>query len=367
MKDRLGRLFDRWVEWRFRLRSVVLALISSGVGLLLAAQAGFVAKLVTGPKLGGFEFSVDTGSGTPAYVTNIATTVGAALVVVGLVSLIWQGCQEHSAAQRKRVLIIEARGLRSGPGRPLQEDVPKAVVGRRELRVLDFRQMYEADITDPELGLDEAHSLPGQIRQAASGTDRADFQLIYGGVAPVPYTFLTGVLVDDENGLTVMDWDRSGERWRLLDNADDGERFVISGTEELTHAAEVVIAISVSYRVQAANVRAAFPGRPVIWLTLENGSTSSHWSAEKQAALAKQFLDVLGLLEGMGARRINVILAAPNSLVFRFGRTYDRNHPPLIVWQYEREQAIAYPWGILMPPGGRGRASVVRSALMQAD
>jgi hypothetical protein len=69
------------------------------------------------------------------------------------------------------------------------------------------------------------------------------------------------------------------------------------------------------------------------------------------------------VLEGKGTRRINVILAAPNSLVFRFGRTYDRNHPPLVVWQYEREQAISYPWGILMPPGGRGRASVAHSQL----
>jgi hypothetical protein len=43
--------------------------------------------------------------------------------------------------------------------------------------------------------------------------------------------------------------------------------------------------------------------------------------------LAGQFLKVLGHLEGRGTRRINVILAAPNSLVFRFGRTYDRNHP----------------------------------------
>jgi hypothetical protein len=345
---------------------VGLALVLSGAALLLAAQSGFVAKFASGPTFGNVEFSVDTVSGTPAQVTATASVAGAVLILAGLIWLIRQGWQEHRAAERKRVLIVETRGLRNGPGRPLQADVPTTVVGHREARVLDFRQMYEADITDPELGLDEAHTLPGHIRQAASTTDRADFTLIYGGVAPVPYTFLTGVLVDDEDGLIVMDWDRSAERWRLLDGADDGERFLISGTDELTNADEVVIAISVSYRVQAANVHAAFPGRPVIWLALENGNTSSHWSADKQAALATQFHDVLSLLEGKGTRRIDVILAAPNSVVFRFGRTYDRNLPPLVVWQYEREQPIPYPWGILMPPGGRGKASVVRSSEAKA-
>lgn len=200
MRERLGRLFDRCVDWKFRPRSVVIALVTSGVVLIVAALSGFVAKFASWTKFGGLELSIDTASGTPAHVTNIATGTGVALIIVGLALQIWQTWREHLAAQRKRVLIVETRGLRTGPGRPLQADVPKNVVGHREARVLDFRQMYEADITDPELGLDEAHSLPGHIRQAASGTDRADFTLIYGGVAAVPYTFLTGVLVDDEDG-----------------------------------------------------------------------------------------------------------------------------------------------------------------------
>lgn len=366
MKERLEQLFDRWLEWRFRPRSVVLALVSSGAALLLAAQAGFVARFASWTTFGSVELSIDTASGTPAHVTNIATGTGVALIIVGLGLQIWQTWREHRAAQRKRVLIVETRGLRTGPGRPLQEDVPRSVIGHRETRVLDFRQMYETEITDPELGLDVAHSLPIQIRQAATATYRADFTLIYGGVAPVPYTFLTGVLIDDEDSLIVMDWDRATERWRLLDDADDGERFSTSGMENLPNAEEVVVAISVSYKIQAANVQAAFPGKPIIWLTLEHGNTSSHWSAAKQGALAGQFLDVLGVLEGKGTRRINVILAAPNSLVFRLGRTYDRNHPSLVVWQYEREQAIPYPWGILMPPGGRGKAAVVRSSMARA-
>jgi hypothetical protein len=325
-------------------------------------MSGFVAKFASRTLSGGVEFSVDTGSGTPAHVTNIATGAGVVLIVVGLGLQFWQTWREHRAAQRKRVLIVETRGLRTGPGRPLHEDVPKGLAGQREVRVLSFHQMYEAEITDPELGLEVAHSLPIQVRQAAMAVDRADFTLVYGGIAPVPYTFLTGVLVDDDDGLIVMDWDRAAERWRLLDGVDDGKRFSTSGMADLPNAEEVVVAVSVSYKVQAANVQATFPGQPIIWLTLENGNTSSHWSAAKQAALAGQFLEVLGELEGRGTRRINVILAAPNSLVFRFGRTYDRNHPSLVVWQYEREQAIPYPWGILMPPGGRGKASVIRSS-----
>jgi IS1 family transposase len=79
------------------------------------------------------------------------------------------------------------------------------------------------------------------------------------------------------------------------------------------------------------------------------------------SALAQQFLDVAVQIGNLGVRRILLFLAAPNSVVFRFGRLYDkRNLPEIIVYQYQRELRPPFPWGISMPVAGRIIADVMR-------
>lgn len=72
----------------------------------------------------------------------------------------------------------------------------------------------------------------------------------------MPLTFLTGMMVGNEAGLTVMDWDRFAERWREPDGADDGDRFTVSGLEGLEdNTAEVALAEAVSYPSDADGIR----------------------------------------------------------------------------------------------------------------
>lgn len=124
----------------------------------------------------------------------------------------------------------------------------------------------------------------------------------------------------------------------------------------------VVLAVSVSYPITDADLSAAFSSLPVIRLTLEEGGPHSHWSDAKQGHLADQFLRAAIDIGGRGARRIHLVLAAPNSIVFRFGRAYDkRNLPELVVYQFEKGVHPPYPWGVLMPTGQVRRAEIVRA------
>ena len=81
-----------------------------------------------------------------------------------------------ASVAKKRVLVLEARGLRFEVGRALADAIPDTILGRRESRILDFRQIYDGEITHPDRGLEEAVSLPNQLRQAAAGVDRSDFR-----------------------------------------------------------------------------------------------------------------------------------------------------------------------------------------------
>jgi hypothetical protein len=156
-----------------------------------------------------------------------------------------------------------------------------------------------------------------------------------------------------------MDWDRNGDYWRSLDSQDDGDRFTVTGMEEIGQAEEIVVSISVSYQTNMPAIIQAFLGQPIVSLTLPKLSIDGHWSEDKQSALAQKFFDTMRALCGTGVKRVNLVLAAPNSIVIRFGRIYDkRNLPALTVWQYENGQNPAYPWGVSMPVAGN-RAEIV--------
>ena len=179
----------------------------------------------------------------------------------------------------------------------------------------------------------------------------------------MPFTFLTGVLLDDEESIYVMDWDRNEKMWRPLDEADDGCRFAIRYLASVPKGSKfVALAVSVSYEVDVTGVRQKFGDMPLVLLNLEGGSVECHWSEEKQRALGKQFVETVRSLSNLGVQCIHLVLAAQNSVVFRFGTLYDkRNFPRVVVYQYERSETPPYPWGIEMPVARR-RVGVVVNA-----
>lgn len=143
---------------------------------------------------------------------------------------------------------------------------------------------------------------------------------------PVPFTFLTGYLLDDEgSGIKVFDWDRLGAgQWRMIQSdIDDGERLCIVAALS-NNAEEVVLALSISYTVDEVGISAAFPGMHVMHMKMDERSSNAHWSLEKQSALAEQFFQALKGLSSQGVKTIHLIIAAPSSVVFNFGRIYDR-------------------------------------------
>jgi hypothetical protein len=168
----------------------------------------------------------------------------------------------------------------------------------------------------------------------------------------VPLQFYAGFLFDDETSLTFMDWQRNERKWRALDDIDDAERF-IPCTLPNSDSSEVVLAVSISYEVDYEAIEKCFPKMPIVILKLKIPTVNSLWSEEKQQALGQQFLIILGQLANLGVKRIHLILAAPSSLCMRLGSLYDhRNFPELVVYQYEKSNSKAYPWGILMPTHG---------------
>jgi hypothetical protein len=364
MKSSYEYFTRQLTDWLFRRRSPALAVAKSGAFLAaLGFAASFAVDIAFPSESGPVTVSVNNNGGIALIVSYTVGFVGVALILFGVAWEWIRWRREERRLERKRVIVIEVRGLRDTSGTPLSAAVSPTIEGRRDSLPVNLRQIHDGVMVEPEAAVNELASLPKELERRIDGCDRADVAIVYGGLAPVPLTFLTGVLVDDEGALTVMDWERIPGRWRALDANDDGFRFDIRGLQHINEGVDrVALAVTVSYAVDVPNIGKAIPEMPLVELNLREGSIDAHWSEAKQQALAKQFLDTVVTLGNRRVKEVHLFLAAPNSLVFSLGRVYDkRNLPSVTVYQYEQKHPQVFPWGVRMPVAGVTSAQVVRT------
>lgn len=301
-------------------------------------------------------------SDTPVdFLTWTRYGIAFALITVGGLWAYRNQKQDEARIAKTKTIVVESRGLRDEEGRSLSSAVSEEMGCRVEDALVDLRRFNrDGRVVDPKGAAEEVMQVIGDLRRRRTGKDRDDVALAYGGLTPVPFSFLLGVLLDDEGPIDLWDWDRTQERWRKAGEEDDGTRFRVDWHPPATPFAEAVIAVSASYPILGQNLERAFPGVPIMRLDLDGHGQDNHWSQTKQSALATQFLEQAKKLEGAGVKTVHLVIAAPNSLVFHLGKRYDRrNVPQAIVYQYERNSDPAHPWGVLLPKPGEKSVRIV--------
>lgn len=350
MSEFLTRNLDRIVDWATRERHIERKLLYGG--LVCLAPLGFGLSLSLAAKVFGYGATISALPSLPEFVQWLLAVVGALAISVAAFIAFARFRHDRADLDRRRVVVIEQRGLRDTTDTPLIDAIPRTIPGRRLSLIVDLRdRIKDGVVTNPEVALERLTGLPKTLEQMRGNTDPADVSVVYGGLSPVPFTFLAGLLLDDESRITVMDWDRSSDCWRALNGSDDDASFSISGFDQIQAGSkDVAIAVSVSYRIDVSSVQKAAVGAPVVELDLSPRSTDGHWSEEKQQRLAQDFLAAAIRIADSGAATIHLFIAAPNSVVFRFGRIYDkRNLPRVLVYQYQKGRDIEHPWAVEMP------------------
>lgn len=344
------------IEYVFRRRSAGATLIKSGLGLYALVLTSLAVRVVIPTARGPFSFSWDTTGGVAELSWGVFF-VATAIILLGAILVI----RDVRRESREKVIVIEARGLRDWQGEPLEKALPLSLRGRRDPMPIDVRQgLVDGQIVDPEKALRRLSSVPDDISRRTTGFDRSDISFVLGGLAPVPFLFLLGVIVDDEHHVLFMDWDRDRKIWRPLDEDDDGRQFDVTGLEAVTPGTRrVALCISASYDVSDADVRLVDSIALIVRMDLQDRSTASHWSEDKQQRLARQFIDTVMALARAGVAEISLFLAAPASLSLRFGAIYDkRNLPRVSVNQFEYADPKKFPWAVAMPVAGLAEARV---------
>lgn len=362
LRQHFDNFLSKLIDWFFRVKKIERYLIGTGVTLLIAVFGSPLIIEVLRFALGVLPEGVVRFE--EAFETVHVCILGVALLLIafGLAFATARFVGEARARSKLRSIVIEARGLRDDDGSPLADTVAKHQKGTVVPVLLDLRNRLDGQVIAPERALNEITSLHRSVLQNKMDGDRADLTTVYGGLTSVPYTFLTGVLLDDEGNIITYDWDRAQETWRKIEGPDDGAQFRLDGIEAIERAPEIVLATAFSYPIQDEDLATTFD-LPRVRLTLDGMSSDGHWSQQKQNRLAQDFLEVAKNLGGKGVQRIHLVLAAPNSVVFTFGRRYDkRNLPEIVVYQYQRGEPIAYPWGVSMPVAGLSEPKVVYPA-----
>lgn len=364
MKIAMMRIVDRLTEWVTRERPIERKLLVAGLVCLATAGAG--ASWVVATKVFGHDITISQMQPLPDFLSWVIAGAGAFLLLAAGSLAGIRYFDDRLDRGRRVVLAIEQRGLRDTTDTPLVDAVPAAIKGKRQPLIVDIRdRIKDGVVTDPEAALERVVALPRSIELLRNGKSPSDIATVYGGLSPVPFTFLAGVLLDDESQIITLDWDRNAEAWRQLDGADDGDSFAVSGIEHIPKgAAEAAVAVSVSYLVDTEAVTKSFASLPLVELTLPRRSPDNHWSELKQQRLAKEFLSTMIRLADSGVTTIHLFLAAQNSLVFRLGRAYDkRNLPRICVYQFQKGREIEHPWAVEMPVQDVARPLVKQTQL----
>lgn len=330
----------RALSWITRRRSAGGRLLYVGGAIMICALS---ANWLVSASVGKASFVLSTSDGLPALLTRIAFFVGLGLVLIGALLLILRQLAEVKRSARKLVVSVELRGLPGVSDATLHDALPGHLKAQFSQLFIDVRDLLRCGAIEGAIG--RLRTMPELIHQQRGTRNAADVTTVVAGLLPVPLLFYAGTLLDDEGVIVHVDWDRSESRWRGLEEIDDGTRFEESLPDVL--GKEVVLVVSASYLVNFGAVASTFGSTPLVGLALQNPMPNRLWSAEMQSALANQFLQALARLGARGVEVVHLVLAAPGSLVLRFGRSYDaRNMPAIWCYQYDRDAVPPYPWAV---------------------
>lgn len=345
----------KWIiELIFRAKTTWGTLLKNGSNLLLGntALAFFAVKIPT--PYGALDFSYYPQGDASTFVFILA----GCCYLLAFWIIIGNHQNDMKSKSKEKILAVELRGLQLTGENALEDAVNKVKKIPTMPLSIDIRSsLKNGVVTTPDKALERIKSFETQLQ----GFISKDISIALGGLAPIPFTFLTGMLVDDEHNVELWDWNREKLKWSPLNGTDDGKRFKINGVNKLPEGSdEVIVATSVSYPVDLPNIKVLKPSLPIVQLDLEAGDFHCHWSEAKQQSLANDFSNVIRQLKGKHIRKIHLFLAAPSSLTLRLGMTYDkRNFPECVIYQYEGSLSPAYPWGIQLPTHGFSQAQLV--------
>lgn len=323
--------------------------ITSGLSIFVILF-GFDFAGSVGIDFSGFVIEgVIKSSDAPIWLRDFLFGLAVCLIVVGLVWVFLadkrQRKREAEEINRKVVLVVQIDAYNEVIPSSLVKSVPDNIIGQR-LNILI--QKHEAIIKGACLRetVEDLMHIKRQLLQNAGGRNLEDISICVGGLAPVPLLFIVGNIIEDDRPVYWGDWDRIKSEWVWSCQG----RFVQAwGVPNLdcVCAEEIVLRSGITYPISEKDAAQAFHGMPMVTWEPKDKIFQVIIDEVSCQNICNDFKVLLHTLLGKGVKRINFLLAASSALAMRLGSSLDpRNMPEVIVYQFERNNEIVYPWGL---------------------
>lgn len=259
-------------------------------------------------------------------------------------------------------LVLIAQSLRPISAEELMPALDEdAKRGELEFLHLDFTDLVRNKVfSDPEAAARRLADPQGALLGAVAR--RADARLAFGGLAAIPPVVLAGHIVTDRRHVRLYDFQPEAGSWTWPCMPDSFPPLNRNGLPKraIKEAGDVVIRMSVSYPVNAADTEALGLATR-LWIDLSvpepvRGIVRSEAQVREYGRVFRETLDQLCKVMP-ACRRVHLFYAGPMALAFHVGQQISENiHPPVVVWNYSR----GYEWGIDLAAAISGEPSVVR-------
>lgn len=342
--NEIGDLTRLYIRARF-IKGAGARLISTGLFILMvSAGVNFAGKLNV--NISGLAFAGSMSSAeTPSYFNYLALF----LIVIGAFWILFtdhkQRKQEAIENNRKIAFVVQIDAYSNVIPTPLKSSLPTEIKGKPISIVIEKRDALVGGYNLQDVA-DDIINIERTLKQHAGGLDLADVSVCAGGLAPVPFLFLLGNVLEDERPIHWAEWDRKESRWAW---ANDGQFIHSWGlpTAEILISDEVVLKSGITYPISENEISTAFPHFPVVKWEPADKLFQRILDESSCSEICDEFKSLMLQLKGQGVKRVHFLLACSAALTMKLGSVLDpRNMPEVIVYQYEKNSDLIYTWGL---------------------
>lgn len=331
------------LTWIFRPKNTVYAI----------GRMFFTGGFVGGAIYNSFYFKHATSNGTITEL-NLSTDQLPIIIqfslwgfgYIGAGILLYEVYYSIKSRNKKFVIGVEHVGLKKRIATSLS-----SALNNGDTVPIDLTACYTNDkVSQPQKALNlTIYGIEETLQSKAAEIGSNEINIVYGGMAPVGLGFLAGYLMPNTYHVDVWDYNRNakdGKNWYKVEGYADANRPIIDRSNYFPDQ-DVCLLMSISHPVSIAQVRAKFTFPSYIDIKLPDIKYDSMSSIEKLKDFENEFAELLKSLAADGAERVHIFCAAQASFNFSMGRQVTRNHPAIIVYEYDISHPEKYPWGVL--------------------
>lgn len=346
--DTTGDVFRLYIKTRF-IRNPGTAAISAGIFILaLLLSANYAAKIGVNLAWLKVDATASTQSTPPAWESALLG-LAMLLIVSGAAWLFYcahrQNNRDDEEIERKVVLCVQFDAYNEVIPALLTAEVPTEIKGKRIQILLHKRDALVGGHGIQDVA-DEVMYIKKSLLQHAVGLNLSEISVCAGGMAPVPFLFMLGNVLEDDRQISWAEWERKRGKWLWSRDGISVPTWSIPSLDAI-QTSDVVLRSSITYPIAAGDVSKAFPNHDVVvWEPKEN-LFQVVFDEASCTAICDEFKKLLRQLSSKGVKRVHFLLACSTALTMRLGSVLDpRNMPDVIVYQYEKSSDLVYIWGL---------------------